>query len=456
MYIKLDRIKEIYEKSPEWIKAPLGIAPLSSILGREYRSTKSFLIESDGWSKRKLEDHQFKQLQETVRFAATTTPYYKKLFKKLDINPLISDFDEFKKIPYLTKEELKRAGSDLFSLAVPEKSKYRVTTGGTTGVPQSLMMSNAAYAREWAFVHHYLSQYGIAADDRKLSLRGIPLVGDAADGPYYKYNPIYKELQISPFHLTEEIITKLCSRILEFKPVYLHGYPSALEAFARITQKLGQLKALRLKGVLATSETLYPEQKKFLESTYKCQVFSFYGHTERVIFAGDKPLRDSYFPDPRYGYTEFADDELVGTGFINMATPLLRYRTGDKAVVSENTNNHALSSFPIITQLKGGRGRCEMVLGRTGTLISATALNMHSNIFDNVEKYQIYQDKIGVIELRVVPLSTFKKEIEISNIIKGFKEKVGDELEILVKLVDKIELTNRQKQLFVIQRLDIT
>lgn len=453
----LDKAKKIYESLPGWMIAPIGLVPISSVLGKNYRTQRQFLTESDSWSKEKLLEYQQKKLFQTVHFAATTTPFYQRLFKDLGIPPQLRSIEDFYKIPVIDKETIRKAGADLYSTATPASSRYSVTTGGTSGSPLSLMMSNEAYAGEWAFVHNLLGRYGIEPSERKVGFRGVPNQASGESGRL-RYNPIYRELQISPFHLTENYISSIVQQVIKFKPVYLHGYPSALEIFARIVEGMGLSVKFKLKGVLAISESLFDNQKKLIEKVFGCPVFSFYGHTERLIFASNAPNSPGFYPDPRYGFTELLNGELVGTGFINLATPLLRYRTGDNAVMSEldgKSGEYGLFQCDRIDKLEG-RWRQELMVGKTGALISVTALNMHSDIFANVERFQFYQDTPGVVELRLVPLNGFVESRDAEAIRKGFFDKVGEELGLVIKVVGGVELTPRQKQLFLIQKLDLS
>lgn len=453
----LGKAKKIYESLPRWALAPIGLVPISCILGKYYRLQRNFLTESDNWPREKLLEYQQKKLFQTVHFAATTTPFYQRLFKDLGISPQLRSMEDFYKIPVIDKETIRAAGTDLYSTAIPASSRYSVTTGGTSGSPLSLMMSSRAYAAEWAFVHNLLERYGIKPNDRKIGFRGVPIHAVGESGRL-RYNPIYRELQISPFHLTESYISSIVQQVIKFKPVYLHGYPSALEIFTRIVDGMGLSGKFRLKGILAISESLFDNQKELIEKVFGSPVFSFYGHTERLIFAGNSPDKLGFYPDPRYGFKESVDDELVGTGFINLATPLLRYRTGDSALMSEfagENREQGLFQCGRIEKLEG-RWRQELMVGKTGALISVTALNMHSDVFANVERFQFYQDTPGAVELRLVPLSGFAESRDTEIIRQGFFEKVAEELDLVIKVVSEVELTPRQKQLFLIQKLDLS
>ena len=117
---------------------------------------------------------------------------------------------------------------------------------------------------------------------------------------------------------------------------------------------------------------------------------------------------DSYHVFPQYGYTEILGEdgstipwentgergELVGTGFMNMSMPFIRYKTGDFATIEGWGCKECKREYPMITDVRG-RWLQEMIVGKSGALISMTALNMHSDVFDHVNQYQFYQDTSG-------------------------------------------------------------
>lgn len=449
----LQSLKNTYLRLPMWIKAPVGMVPPSVILGKHYRRQARFLHESLQWSAEEFAKFQLGQLLSVTEFAATTVPYYRDLFARLGLPKKLRSIDEFLMLPFLTKEIIKEEGGRLVSEAIPVSSRYKVTTGGTSGTPMAFWMAAEAYGREWAFVHDLLARYGISSSDRKIGLRGVPFPR-AEHGIYYQFNPIYRELQISPFHLTEDVIKNMASLIRNFGARYIHGYPSSVSQFASIVSKCGLAKELDLKGVLLVSETVYPHQLTLISEALGCPVISFYGHSERLIFAGSAPDREGYFIDPRYGFTEAIDGELVGTGFINKAMPMLRYRTGDYATIEYPVAGNGAFAFPRIP-IVDGRWLQEMLVGKNGALISITALNMHSDLFANVQRFQFYQESPGKVELRVIPTRNFEYKRDGEVIKNAFREKVSHELDIELKVVDSVELTVRGKQMFLIQKLHI-
>lgn len=453
--IYLDKLKSVYLSLPDNIKNIISWVPPSILLGKVYREQAGFLRRSENLQGTELAEYQLKNLFDIVEFSAKTVPYYRDLFKELDIAPRLQSIDDFKKIPYLTKEIVLREKDRLISDVVPISNRYKVTTGGTSGTPLEFWMSSEAYAKEWAFVHDFCLRYGISNTDRKLGFRGVAFPR-ADEGVYSQINPVYRELQISPFHITENTILSLKDQIINFKPKYIHGYPSAVFQFARIVSAQGWSELLQLKGVFLISEAIFGFQEELITNVFRCPVFSHYGQTERLIFAGNAPGQIGYFCDPRYGYTEACGNELVGTGFLNKAMPMLRYRTGDNVELDAEvkTDLKGISAYPRIIEVQG-RWLQELVVGKSNTLISVTALNMHSDLFINVIRFQYVQNEPGKLVLTVIPKAGYNKNVDNIKINIAFKEKVGKELDLKIVVVDEIALTNRGKHKFLIQNIDL-
>ena len=151
-----------------------------------------------------------------------------------------------------------------------------------------------------------------------------------------------------------------------------------------------------------------------LQQVFGCRVFSWYGHSERVILGGECELTETYHQFPDYGVLEIVDDhgkaleedgargELVGTGLLNRSLPLIRYRTEDFAVLEGSSMSFAAARLFDRFDSVEGRWRQEYLLGRTGARISPSALNMHGPLMHNVQRYQYFQDTQGVMEIRLL------------------------------------------------------
>ena len=85
------------------------------------------------------------------------------------------------------------------------------------------------------------------------------------------------------------------------------------------------------------------------------------------------------------------------------------------------------------------------MIGKNGSKISAAALNIHGEVFENVIRYQYYQKLEGELEIRVIVNPHFSEDDE-KRIAYEHKKKLWKEMDIVVHLVDDIPLTKSGKQ----------
>src|SRR5436309_9661369 len=78
--------------------------PIQVRYGGQFRDVHRFLMESQWWSKQSLQSYQMEQLSRLLKHACENVPYYRRVFSTLGLKPNdIQDFDDFRKIPFLTK-----------------------------------------------------------------------------------------------------------------------------------------------------------------------------------------------------------------------------------------------------------------------------------------------------------------------------------------------------------------
>jgi phenylacetate-CoA ligase len=434
--ISLSKIKNIYQQAPQPIKNLLLNVPFGLFLGADYRSHLRYLKAFDSLTLEEKVVASEVILLNYVNEAITDTPFYIDLAKKKGWNK-IESMEQFYEFPLLTKEQLTE---DLKWFTPTQiKNSYTVTTGGTSGRQTELLMSNDAYKKEWAYKALMLEKSGVNINSKRICLRGVDFYGNKSS---VRYNPLYKEIQVSPFQLNESEFEQILLKVKSFRPKWIHGYPSSIYEFARLC-KLKGIDNIKLNAALLVSEKLYPEQEELIKSVLGTQLLSFYGMTERVVFA-PQGERGNFVPDLAYGYTEEKQGQLIGTGYVNNATRLIRYCTGDEVAVEKQgelvTN---------ITSLKGRWGK-EYLVGINGTKITMTSLNVHSEDLNFVKRYQFFQSENGKCQLKIVLNNNFiPSTTQLDGVTSVFQKKVGKELAISLIIVDEIPLTKRGKHTFI-------
>ncbi len=443
--------RKVYESLPGAVKDGLCRIPFSWWAGRAYRETlrRGQLFERAGRSE--LLRYQEQRLGTILDHAVNNVPAYAGLGRTVERHrPL----EALKAFPLIDKETLLADLHSFLPRNFGSMPHYEATTGGTSGKQLRLYLDDASQAIEMGFVHRFWKRMGYTPRRRKATFRGVRFP-DLPPGVFWQHNPIYNEMQFSPFHMTETNLHTYAEAFMRYAPEYLHGYPSAIDSFAEYIIRNGCTKDMpTVVAAFLASESCSRAQRERIEQAFGTRVFSWYGHTERVVFAGECESNGTYHHVPDYGILEIIDDfgssceregergEIVGTGLNNWCLPLIRYRTGDFATRLEPICECG-RNWDRFTNVEG-RWKQDMIVGMSGAKVSLAALNMHGPLFERVVRYQYFQEKAGFCVLRVLAAPGFTDR-DGQAIIKAFRDKVGDEIVFDVQPVQDIPLTSRGK-----------
>ena len=450
--------RSLYENSPDFAKQLVGLVPFSLISGKAYRETMKADKQLDFASAEANRLHQAQLLKKILTYASDHVPFYRPF---RDVVQKYAPHEALQEFPIIDKELVQERPDDFRSLQHETLPYYETTTGGTSGNQLKILLDNDSHYRETAFIHRLWSRVGYRPIHRKATFRG-QVIKTKSEEVFWKLNPIYRELQFSTFHLAPDNIHQYVRKLNQYRPDYVHGYPSVVSTIANHLLSSADLELTASpKAVLLGSEATFDGQRELIEKAYRCRVYSWYGHSERLILGGECELNDSYHQLPDYGYAEIlkADDtaalpgergELVGTTFRNRIMPLIRYRTGDVATRLDSPCECGRNDFRFGSVQ--GRWNQEFLVGRSGAKIYSTALNMHGDAFMHVMRYQYVQTKRGELLIKIMPGQEFS-EADKCNITNEFKARIGHDFAIAYDVVDDIPLTARGKFRRVIQEI---
>lgn len=444
--------RKIYHNIPmPLLKLGFSLIPYAWVVGKNYTATRKLCRYLDAASQEEVTAYQEKKLSEILLYAVNHVPFYRKYRQQVETSR--SAVEALKHFPAISKEDVQAHFDELTSDQIDEIPHLTARTGGSSGNQLAFYQDNRIFSIELGFMHSLWERVGYSPVFRKATFRGV-VFPNLKPGVFWQHNPIHNELQFSPFLMSEQNLPAYIEQLCKYRPRFLHGYPSALTILADyvirhdLTGRMPEISA-----ALCGSEPCSPAQREKMEKAFNTRVYTWFGHSERVILAGECEDSTDYHALPGYGYLEMLKSdggacaqgefgELVGTGFWNRSMPLIRYRTGDFATRKGN-----VCSCGRHCALFGGvEGRWNIsgVIGKSGTRISAAAINIHESIFDHVKRFQYYQDEVGKLEILIVPSPDFSEQ-ERQKILVTHKKKFGDELDITVKMVDDIPLTSSGK-----------
>lgn len=350
------------------------------------------LLEKKSWI--------FERTRQLVIHAEKNVPFYKEFYGDAGfVSSQLKSYDDLVNIPIVTKADLKTFSIDDRCAAGIVASNSN--TGGTTGQPLSFRVEPSLVDKEWAYIYHMWRRRGWKPGFVKLRFGGTNLGTKA-----FKYMPSEGEFLINTYLGQEEICDAIAGLLKKYPIHYLHGYPSALGAFARhagehyVKEIVNPIRK-HLRGILLGSEFPAPCYRDIIEDTFGNKTLSWYGHSEKAVLAGEKDEPFLYYPFQGYGLTEAVHQSgassfrLIGTNLHGFASPFIRYDTGDLIEPVEESGG-------LLTSFKVAEGRIgDMVSDMNGDEISLTALifGRHHDVFSKVRHLQVAQHEPGKVLL---------------------------------------------------------
>jgi phenylacetate-CoA ligase len=256
-----------------------------------------------------------------------------------------------------------------------------------------------------------------------------------------------------------------CLRILpcyaaaleRFRPVYLSGYPSAMYVLAEHYRQSGKA-APKLRSALTSAETLLDTQRRIIEETFSTRVLDQYGQAEMQSFWYECEAGRMH-AHPLAGVTEIVRPdgtpaapgemgEVVLTGLVNYAMPLIRYRVGDTARFAAGPCSCG-RGMPVIEEI-GGRlddfvyTRERGALGRLDPVLKGVR---------NIVESQLEQESLDSLRVRFVPAPGFSGE-DLHMFEDNLRARVGRSIHLEFECTDRIPRSANGKFRFVISRLD--
>lgn len=351
----------------------------------------------------------------------------------------------------------------------PERFRTRgivripAATSGTTGIPVKLVRSLRCIAAEQAFIDDLMGVWNLSFRDSRMAR----LRADNVKPPTEREPPfgVYREgglkLLLSSNHLSPSTAPWFCDELKRFGAEVLFTHPSSGEALARFMQPRGL--TLNIPLVLTSSEMLQTSGRRLMEAAYNATVIDYYGMAERVVFAAGL-AEGAYFFNPAYGRVELAliEDgeaptghrayEIIATGFWNEAMPLVRYRSGDRAIVPDSygpadLEDVTLGLKPVVSIQ--GRDKEHLISPRGEVLVGLTHAAYGVRGLVRMQVVQTVREAIDVHVVTDPRIGT----IDQVQLMRNLRDFVPADMHIAIHVVDEIERLPSGKTPFVIRRL---
>jgi phenylacetate-CoA ligase len=406
---------------------------------------------------------QWIKLINLLDYAYNNVPYYKKLFKELNLSPKeITNKEIFRKIPILTKNEINNNFNSLISSEFTKENLIKNSTSGSTGNnltffndKKRLAYTNATKIRNtrWA---------KLDIGDKQALLWGSPFDIAIQTNILNKIlnQLVFRKLLLSSFNLSEENMEKYAQKLLRFKPKIIIGYPSPLYLFARFLQEK-KIDEIRPQAIISSAEALYDYQREVIESTFGCKIFNRYGCREFSTIAQECSEHSGMHINAEHIYVECLREngeitspnekgELIITDLDNYAFPFIRYKIEDIGIISDRKCQCG-RGLPFLETVEGRT--LDITIGNNGRYLGGTfwTLLLRTTV-NGIKQFQVIQEELGEIFINLIVDDSFT-ESEKQKLLKKIYENCGDDMKVNIKIVDNIPLTKSGKHRFIISKV---
>lgn len=432
-----------------------------------FKNFTKLLNSSINLSIKNVNDYQFKNLITLLLDAYKNTDYYNELFDSINLNlKNFNSLNDLQQIPFLDKKTVIDNHKKFINNRYKKKDLLYMTTGGSTGNPLKIFMDNSYKQKSLATTFFYMKLAGLSIfKDKSVRLHGDPINESLINNKSFGYISKNK-LIMSSNHITTNNIYNYYLRILDFKPKYIHAYPSAIFLLTQLMIKNNFKNNFSLMAIFTDSEILHSYQKKILENFFDCKVYSTYGHTEGAVLGVSHPNSNSIHIVPQVGICEIIDKDgknlyskgqfgqIVVTGFLNKAFPLIRYRTNDFALIGSTPKSKNIFSYIILDKIEGRLQ--DYIVSKNKELIPAAPMLFDYNFnWSGIEEFQITQSKIGIIRFNIKIDKSVKASKIVSKVNSEFSKIFNNKVLISTSVVKNIKRTKIGKYKYMVQKLNI-
>lgn len=448
-------INLIYYNSPQFMRNFFSIIydqkKARFRFGKYYNDYFEFLVRSQYWSNEKLTEFQWIKTREFLKYAYANIKYYKNLFDYVNVDPFVLTYpDDIKRIPRLTKEQIRKNYADIVSPQAKESKTVWEHTSGTTGAALRFPSSLEAIQEYYASRELQYKWIGLG-ESRKIKiahLAGHPVVKiTQKKPPFWVLNIVTNDLYFSSYHISDSSVKYYVDKLVNYKPEIITGYPSSicLVAEAVLAYKI----EIKLKAVVTSSETLLEHQKEKIKKAFNCNVFDFYGNSENCgrILTCEKGQKHLILQS---GFVEVENNELVVTNISNRLLPFIRYSLGDSISIDRAEKCSCGRNGLIVNEI-GGRIEDYIIT------VEGRKVGRLDHIFKdslNVREAQIYQSNVGEISLRIVRSPEYSQK-DKETIIYQTTRRLGKNIKIRFEYLDHIPREKNGKFRFILTNRDV-
>lgn len=412
-------------------------------------------IESRNYTDRRVvAARQEEYMRRIIQHAVQHSPFYKEFYKGIDIAS-IQTIEDLKRLPVLEKEMVRQNLDKMYT--IPEEKAAVSLTSGTSGTPLKVLFDKRDVQQRFAFLNFFKKQHGaIPLKMKQATFSSFRFIPKNQKAPiYWRDNVTIKQRLYSTYFCHASTAGDFARNLNKYQPGFIDGIPSAIYEVSKWINENNYELSFTPAAIFTTGETLYPYYRDEIERAFGCPVRDQYASSEGAPFIAECTNGKLHYNTDTGIVETSPDGTMLVTCFHTRGTPLIRYAIGDSCEIDATEQACSCgSAHPVVRKLKGRTD--EYLLNREGRKFTSLYLSMVSEKYLNaVRKMQFIQHDIdtveAIIEVKEGATSAVSKAVE-----QELAYMLGDNMNVTIRLVDKIPMQRNGKYRLIINHLKNT
>jgi phenylacetate-CoA ligase len=408
-----------------------------------------------------IRETQLRAISALLHHAYATTSFWRARLDWSGLRPEdVRSFDDFRAVPVLTKSDLRGHAEDILSSQFDRSALHRKKTSGSTGVSVEVFVDEAAMQWKRACTLRADEWSGWRLGERVAKVWGNPEYLKNGWRGRLRNRMLERARYLDTLHMDEAALARFAGSLRRRPPSLLFGHAHSLYLLAQYFRENGGA-GFQPRGIIATAMVLHDWERQTIQSVFGRPVTNRYGCEEVSLIACECERHQGLHVNADGIYVEVvrpdgspaAPGELgavVVTDLFNRAMPLIRYKVGDLAVLS----NHLCTcgrGLPLLERVEGRVADYVVLPG--GRMISGISLTENfAMLVPGLAQFQIVQEAAQRFRFRIVRGPDFGPG-SLAEIRRLATERFGPEVEYECEYLDRIPPEPSGKYRFCISKV---
>lgn len=365
--------------------------------------------------------------------------------------------ESLRKIPFTSKEDLRQ---ELNLRSCLEADVTIGKTGGTTGKSLKVYSSEYDKANRMAYLDYIKFINGVEPFSKRASFTGKEITPINDKNVLWRYNITMNQILYASFKLNPENVKYVFANMQKNKPIAIDGFPSSIHLVAKYILSNNIKVDWNVEAVFPTAETLNSNVKTDIEKAFNTKVIDQYASSEGAPFL--YTIADgSYKIGNETGVFEFYKVEsniyeMIVTSLINYATPIVRYKIGDRVEI--NSDEEYLNSLTSDIKISRILGRnSDYLTGSEGNIVTSVNIaNIVKNLDDKIIQSQFIQKGYNNYIVKLVVNDKYQGKKDEKTIIEMLNHRLGYNNYYIFQYLSIIPKEKSGKTRFIINEMSET